>query len=94
MTVKIFKDCLENYNPSCLIRILNNGEKTILKDVKYHQEISTVKDMILELDKFKNKNEQIYFALNGEQQKIVKIEQDGCFVFIITKPEEKYIITN
>jgi hypothetical protein len=50
--------------------------------------------MILELDKFKNKNEQIYFALNGEQQKIVKIEQDGCFVFIITKSEEKYIITN
>jgi len=94
MTVKILKDCLENYNPSCLIRAMNNGKKIILKTVKYHQEILTVEEMMIELDNFKEKNKQISFSLNGIQQKIIKIEQDGCYVYIITEPEEKYIITN
>jgi len=103
MTVKIFKDCLENYNPSCLVRavetkpncpigIIKNEE--ILKTVKYKQEISTVKDLILELDKFKEKDKQISFSLNGEQHKIMKIKQFGLYVYVFVEPEEKYIITN
>ena len=101
MTVKNLKVCLDNYNSSCLVRVVktkpNRGiirNEEVLKTVKHKQEISTVKDLMLELDKFKEKDKQISFCLNGEQYKIMEIKQFGLYVYIFVEPEEKYIITN
>ena len=103
MTIKNLKVCLDNYNSSCLVRVVETKpnypigiikNEEILKTVKHKQEISTVKDLMLELDKFKEKDKQISFCLNGEQHKIVKIKQFGLYIYIFVEPEEKYIITN